>query len=172
MSSNCKARIFTDVDGVLADFRLQAKDWGYEKLLEQGKMCRDPELWKIINRDPYYFAASMNWEKHGEELYAKLISCRQPVIPITHYPSDEWMRGRILWIQCNLPWSEEPLLVPIGNSKATFCGGKSDILIDDMPASIEEWQLKGGTAVLWDSEKPEESFANLNLAFENLGVVK
>jgi 5'(3')-deoxyribonucleotidase len=172
MSLSHKTRIFIDIDGVLADFRSQAKYWGYEKRMENGKMCRDPELWKIINKDPYYFAASMDWEKYGEELYAKLICLFLPVIPITHYPSDEWMRGRILWLECNLPWSEKPILVPTGNSKATFCDGKSDILIDDMPANIEEWRLKGGTAVLWDSEKPEESFANLNLAFENLGVGK
>jgi hypothetical protein len=164
-------RLFVDIDGVLADFIAQAKSWGYEKPIGVGQQCKDPELWKIINRDAYYFAASMNWEEHGVKLYAKLASLPFPIIPITHCPSEEWAKGRRLWIDCNLPFAEKPLLIPSGDSKAAFCAGKNDLLIDDFASNVEEWRLKGGTAVLWNSDKPEESFADLDLALKNLGVV-
>jgi hypothetical protein len=164
-------RLFVDIDGVLADFIAQAKSWGYAKPIEIGQQCKDPELWKIIRKDAYYFAASMCWEKHGKELYVKLASLPLPIIPITHCPGEEWAKGRKFWIECNLPMCGNPLLVPSGDSKAVFCTSKNDLLIDDFAINVEEWRLKGGTAVLWNSDEPERSFGDLDLALKRLGVV-
>ena len=164
-------KIFLDIDGVMTFFLKQVENWGYKKLIKKGVRHSDPEMWKIINKDPYNFAASMPWENHGERLYMHLINLNLQVIPITHCPNEDWKLGRFFWIGKNMPWCEPPIFIPMNSSKALFCVGKTALLIDDMQVNVNDWRLAGGTAVLWDSAKPEESFASLNLALKDLGVL-
>jgi len=171
MCLNLDVKIFLDIDGVIADFCRQAKDHGYFKSIQKGVRHSDPEMWEIINKDPYSFASTMNWEEHGEELYMFLINFSLRVIPITHCPNASWKAGRFFWIGRNMPWCEPPIFVPMNDSKATFCLGKNALLIDDMQVNVDEWKMAGGTAVLWDSANPKESYAELYVALMDLGAL-
>jgi len=170
MCLNPDVEFYLDIDEVVTDFCKQAEIMGYKKPIEAGKFCNDPELWEIINKDALNFAATMPWKQKGKILYEILIRYNRPIIPITHCPSEEWKMGRLSWIEQNLTHSQTPIIVPSGSSKATFCKGENSVLIDDIVSNVEEWRVKGGTAILWDWKYPIGSHVLLDLALENLRV--
>ena len=144
--------IYCDLDQVLVDFLGKSKE-----LL--GHDFTDHRYWGkkgvdkreiISKKDPNFFR-NLDWMPDGKRLW-KFIENRQPTI-LSAYPS--WMktakRDKAIWSQKNLGVSGDKLKLVKREEKRKYAvskEGQPNILIDDHPKNIREWQAAGGVAIL------------------------
>lgn len=144
-------QIYCDMDEVLVAFLD-----GTEKIL--GKKYND-KSWKnsdekkaLLNKKAPNFFRDLNWRKDGKTLWkfinghgAKILSA----FPQTWMPSAKSDKSK--WIKKNLGISTSYVHLVARADKQKFAvneKGQPNILIDDHPKNIKEWQSKGGVGIV------------------------
>lgn len=150
MSLNSLPTIYSDMDGVLADFdRAARKALGHS---EHGHNINDDEYAKIGKLKGF-------WENippmRDFDIYWNFIKKFDPHI-LTAYPST-WddphaVQGKRSWNRKYTKVASEKLHIVSRKSKKLFAKdketGKPNILIDDYLKNVNEWREAGGIGIL------------------------
>ena len=164
-----KKKIYIDMDGVVADFetamrtnlsseakvtpdennRFSDQDW-QRILSENPRFYRDlPEMPKA--RDLMDLALRFR-DSLGYELQMLTAIPRNNDVPWCFWDKFQWMQQR---------WSDVPVhFGPYSDDKQHHCGS-SDILVDDRPSNCEQWQARGGRAILVRSGDYDQALTRL-----------
>jgi len=136
-------QIYLDLDGVLVDFEKQAVkiDKNALKLLKN----KPGLIWDKIKQKGIKFWSTMPWMSDGRKLW-KYFKRYNPIILSAHTKDVETSKqGKNVWVLKNL-----------GKIHRIFCwrsdkkmhAGENNILIDDKPQNIKEWEQAGGIGIL------------------------
>ena len=145
--------IYVDMDGVLADFDGQYREW-FDKD-PAGSSKDDPNIHKIVGTD---FFGTLNKlpeadkvidlaKQYGNGSYS---ICSSP-LRYDNKNSAEWKR---VWL--NKHYSNNPPQRTIFTGrKESFAvsNGQWNVLIDDKPRNIDAWNSRGGKGILYDAYK-------------------
>jgi 5'(3')-deoxyribonucleotidase len=153
-------RLFLDIDGLIANLikstckRLDIKypknqileyGWILPRLEESGrnishayKIWSKEEIWENCELYP--------WSKKIVSLVYKYDKKFRFLTKPTMSP--ECYSGKAKWIKKHFGRHLNKLIICNG-SKAILCRGLGDLLIDDCPKNIKEWQDAGGSTFYW-----------------------
>jgi hypothetical protein len=159
LEDNAKKRIYCDMDGVIVDFigafyeKTGANAEEFE--LKYGKDA----FWNLVESWGSEFWATLPWMKDGHELWA-YIEPHSPTI-LTASMRTYQRKGKFKWIVDELGLSKTPVTNPAewkGQSNIIFHKDKykfiiepGEILIDDTPEKINDWNKAGGVGILHKS---------------------
>jgi len=158
------AELYVDMDQVLVNFLAGAK-----KVL--GKDFTDKAYWmkpgsgdkkKMLTQKAPNLFRDLNWMPDGKELW-NFLKRHTPNILSAH--PTEWMpnakKDKATWLRKNARGTKDIHLVKREDKQkyAVSPTGQPNILIDDHPKNIKEWQAKGGIGILHKSAK--ETIAKL-----------
>jgi len=145
--------IYCDMDQVLANFL-----GGAEKVL--GKAYTDKSYWmrddtgdkkKLLQKEAPNFFKNLEWMSDGKKLW-NYIQSHEPRI-LSAFPS--WhknaKRDKSSWVNRHLGVSSDKVHLvkrPEKRRYAVSKKGQPNILIDDHPKNIKEWQAAGGIGIL------------------------
>lgn len=145
-------QVFSDMDGVLADFDGGYRDFSGIKI--RGFMKIDHSMWKELQREWPTFWVDLDYESHALDLW-RVISRYNPSL-LTAIP-DGWPSagvGKTLWAKQNLPkfgyHPAQRVYAVKRSEKKNFAkqsDGTPNILIDDMEKNIAEWESAGGIGI-------------------------
>lgn len=151
------ARIFFDMDGVLADFDRGIVELCHMRPLEQGHTTpeEDAALWDGVRQVPHFYGRLEPIEGSiamVQRVYAEigdrcqiLTGIPKPSKNIAHSAED-----KTAWIQRLVSDSMQVHTV-LRKEKRQYCTGPQDILVDDYDKNIREWEAAGGTGILFRS---------------------
>lgn len=139
-----QARLFLDLDGVMADF-----DAAFPSVfgLNHRDMA-DKEMWGHINGHPTFFL-DLPPCPGALEFYHD-IRHLQPVV-LTACNASNYVnvaRQKREWVRRHLGRDVTVLPVSGGVHKPLFMHARGDILIDDFRRNTEAWEMAGGRAIL------------------------
>lgn len=155
-------RIYFDLDGVLADFRR-----GIAVLAGTDEQ-HDDEMWEAVSKvDSFY--ARLDPLPGALEMFAEAQllfpgSCEilsAPPKPKRGVPDAE--KDKREWCERHLG-TGVPVNIAFSEDKHLYCGGASDVLVDDRESNIADWEAAGGTGILHIS--PEETLQELRRLLE------
>lgn len=151
-----KKRIYCDMDGVIVDFigEFQRKT-GQDPAIYEQKVGKEA-FWTLVESWGSDFWATLPWTKDGKELW-QYIAPHNPII-LTASMRTYQRKGKYKWIVDNLGLSKTPITNPSGwegqsniifhKEKYKFIIEPGEILIDDTPKKINEWNNAGGMGIL------------------------
>ena len=160
--------LFLDMDGVVADWMTgAAKVVGYE--MADPQAYYPPEDWAKVRENQRMFR-HLPKMKHADQMVDIARKFRDQcgwellfLTAVPHYNDIHWaFWDKVLWVQDYYP--DIPVhFGPYSGDKAKHCK-PGDILVDDRPSNIEEWNNAGGRGI-------EVKFGELNYiaAMEELG---
>ena len=149
-------KIYFDMDGVLADFDRGVRDMCHmEPQSQNGKRSKkiDDLMWEAMRKADHFYDRlellpgakelfTLLWEKYGDRVEI-----------LTGIPREE--RGIVTAAEDKRNWTARLLSDRVEvrtvcrKHKQEFCTGPETLLIDDRKKTIEEWQNRGGTAILY-----------------------
>src|SRR4051812_11117301 len=147
--------IYVDLDGVLAGFDEALGDFFHKNEKdEHGRTAIDPNDWRRLQRERPTFWADLPLEKYALDLW-RVVSRYAPnilsAIPI-QWPSADV--GKRIWVKRMLPkfgYSPQQQIHIVQRAEkvnfATQPDGTPNILIDDHPGTIADWNAKGGIGI-------------------------
>jgi 5'(3')-deoxyribonucleotidase len=146
-------QLYIDMDQVLVDFL-----GGAEKVL--GNSYANKTYWMddksgdkkelLTQKAPNLFR-DLGWMKDGKELW-RFVLPHSPKILSAH--PTEWMpnskKDKASWVQKNLKISDSDVHLVQRSMKRSYAttNGQPNVLIDDHPKNIKEWQRAGGIGIL------------------------
>lgn len=165
---NSEYKLYFDLDGVLVDF-----DNGYKK--SSGYNYNDLyNKYGHRNADVLYykwvidFWADLDWIHGGQELWntAKnlyeniyILSSAGLVSPIKFKLAE---MGKKKWVRKNMPeMPQENVFIVNGKRFKQTYADKRSILVDDMPITIQQWNMKGGYGILHKSSHYKNTIEDL-----------
>ena len=158
-------KIFFDLDGVLADFDRGVCELAHTSPLDQSSedFKKEDLMWAEISRvDRFYF--NLSPMPGALEMFSKIYADYGDRVEIlSGIPKPR--RGIVTAAPDKAAWSHlylSPFIkvnIVYKEQKKNFCTGKDCILIDDLNANIEMWQISGGTGILHVS--PEKTLEEL-----------
>ena len=140
-------KIYCDMDGVLCDFNRRFEQFGGINPNEYESKNGIKMFWKIIDSVGEQFWSQMPWTPDGKQLWTYI----SKYIPtLLSAPSENFSSryGKKLWVEENLPGTK--LILAKRTNKQDY-SGKNQILIDDLPKNINEWNSKGGIGIFHTS---------------------
>ena len=167
------AKIYLDMDGVLANFDKGVKDLCHMNPASQNPekdKKKDDEMWDRIREvgrfydklEPMPGAEEMFrriWAKYGKNGCEILTGVPKPKrnIPTAGDDKISWMKRLFSEeITVNIVYRED---------KPNYCKGKDCVLIDDLEGNIRDWEAMGGTGIR--HKNAEETLKEL----ERLGLL-
>lgn len=166
-------QLFLDLDGVLADFDSTLLDCGLTRQeielnrsspwYDYSKMTN--EQIEVDNKIRYQMAKPGFWREiypmpDAKELWSFCLS-HDPII-LTARPrltgkDKKIIREKREWVEDNLgPIRDDQFICCLRSEKKNFIGHTlhpNQILVDDLPANIEEWTECGGIGIIHKSSK-------------------
>lgn len=144
-----QAKIFLDMDGVLADFikgvaDTTGEDFTSPDLNKKGKGKIKAEIEKSSR-----FWHELDWMPGGQQLY-RYVKSSQPHILSAYANWDKNCKdGKNFWIKKNLmiPKQRINLVKREDKQKYAVQDGVANILIDDYIKNIREWEKAGGIGI-------------------------
>lgn len=146
-----KRIVYVDMDGVLADF-----DRGFQEISGLSHdAVSDEELWAAIEAyGKVKFFSGLPWMDGGKELWnfvtqnflhIKILSA----LGKSDKTNKQSTQGKTAWLRHHLPnlHSDDIILVENKHRKRHY-SKPGDIIIDDTPVVIQEWDKKGGIGIL------------------------
>lgn len=141
------------MDGVLADFDRGIEELCHMKRIKQGEKNADV-IWDAVSRvDKFYdklepIAGAVEmfhkiYEKYGSR--CEILSA----VPKPHRNIHSAREDKYNWVRRILSDTVTVNLVYRAEKKE-YVKGKNYILIDDYEKNIHEWELTGGTGILFD----------------------
>jgi 5'(3')-deoxyribonucleotidase len=159
-----QATIYCDLDGVLADFLAAAS-----KALGRKITPKTPKLnnadWRQIRATEGYWE-HLKFFASGRKLWSYIRKYQQVILSALPVSNTEWsIKGKRAWVSSNLPSvSGSRLLLVQRKEKQKYAknaSGRPNILIDDHPKNIREWEAAGGTGILHKSGAVDKTLAKL-----------
>lgn len=166
------AKIYFDMDGVLADFEGYVRDHGIPYFPQANYLsAQDETMWDAIKQVPHFylqlepidgaidlFMSVKNQKEHRSEILS--------AIPKPKWGLENTKEDKLEWVSQHLGDDVKANIV-YREEKQEYCTGKDCILIDDLPKNIEEWELKGGTGILFKDVESTRKELNEVLAMFN-----
>ena len=150
-----QARVFFDMDGVLADF-----DRGVTELCHMTPASQNPghddayddEMWRRISRIEHYYdrlELMPGAKEMFDTVYAKYgKNCEILTgIPRPHRGILTAGEDKIAWVR-RLLSDKIKVNIVYRAEKPQFCTGPHCILIDDLQKNIDEWKATGGSGIV------------------------
>lgn len=138
--------IYCDMDGVLVDF-----ERGYKELT--GYYTKNhpdnSKFWEPIDKEGPSYWANLHWMPDGQQLW-RYIKKYKPNILSSPSRSQTSRVGKEAWVKMHIPNQYKKLLLYPRHEKQLFAR-ENNILIDDLPNTIQEWNDKGGIGILHKS---------------------
>ena len=141
--------IYCDMDGVLTNFDKQFKELsgGIAPKDYEDKYGKDA-FWSLISEGGVGYWVGMPWMPNGKQLW-EYISKYNPIILSAPSRENESRLGKRLWVRNNL--KPKPKLILASAANKPNYSTRNKILIDDRPDTIDNWNAKGGTGILFKS---------------------
>lgn len=148
-------KIFFDIDGVLADFNKGVFDLCGITVPDQqsADKAADNAMWNAI-RDTKHFYDRLEPVSGMPELFMELFQKYGKDCQILTAISKE-KRGIVTAEEDKRSWvkrvlgPEVTVNVVLREEKKNYCKGRDSVLIDDLAPNIKEWELFGGTGILF-----------------------
>lgn len=146
--------IYCDMDGVLANFKGH-----YQELFGKNPdTTPDPELWNDINtHGKAKFFEELPWMPGGQELWKFMTDNFMRVKILTALGKTDKVdkqgsRGKRAWLAHHIPnLMDKDIKMVINKHQKQWYSRPGDIIIDDTPLVIDEWNAKGGTGILYQN---------------------
>ena len=141
--------IYCDMDGVLSNFDSRFEQFSDNiPPKEYENSFGSKNFWDLIDKKVgIKFWAGMEWMSDGKTLW-DYISKHNPIILSAPSARPESKIGKRIWMKRNLPGAK--LILAKRENKQNYAD-KSNILIDDRPDNIAEWESNGGIGILHTS---------------------
>lgn len=149
-------QLFSDIDGVLADFLKGFREFFTEKYGEKGWLEINKEDWLLLKKEWPTFWADLEYEQYALDLW-RVISPYRPSLLTAAPPS--WPSagvGKTIWAKRMLPkfgyHPSQQVHTVMRADKKNFAkqpDGTPNILIDDMAKNIQEWSAAGGLGIVY-----------------------
>ena len=150
------AKIYLDMDGVLANFDKGVKDLCHMNPASQNPekdKKKDDEMWDRI-REVGRFYDKLEPMPGAVEMFRKVYDLFGAKCEIlTGIPKPE--RGIVTSAEDKVAWTRRILSDKVKvntvarKDKKLFCTGPDSILVDDLEKNITEWKAAGGTGILF-----------------------
>ena len=150
------AKIYFDMDGVLADFDRGLIELCGLNLVPQGEGRTDEEdalMWEKV-REAGHFYDKLKPMPGAVEMFKKVYEKYGDRCEIlTGIPRPE--RGIVTSADDKINWTRRILSDKVKvntvarKDKRLFCAGPDCILVDDLEKNIREWEAEGGTGILF-----------------------
>ena len=136
--------IYCDLDQVLVAFIK-----GAEKAIGGDFATSDKdERWKAINQTKGFWA-NLDWMPGAKRLY-QFIEKYDPYVLSAYSGRDPSSKnGKMKWLAKNTNFKRKDIHLVLRSEKQNYAvsDGKPNVLIDDHPKNIREWEAKGGIGV-------------------------
>ena len=136
--------IYCDMDMVICDFI-----GGYEKLTGKEFAKTDKkERWSEITAKKDFWA-TLDWMPGSERMWKLINKYNANILSAYSKRDSNSQKGKRTWISKNLRLNGKIHLVQREDKqKFATTNDKPNILIDDYPKNIKEWEAKGGIGIL------------------------
>jgi 5'(3')-deoxyribonucleotidase len=143
--------IYCDMDGVLVDFDKGFKTLsGYEPKFYEDKFGTE-KFWQLINDGGVEWWENLEWMSDGRELWS-YIKKYNPFILTAPSREPESKTGKKSWVKNHIKDKWDALIFSPAYLKCEYAS-KYNILIDDKPSTIMNWERVGGIGILHTSAK-------------------
>lgn len=150
--------IYSDMDGVIANFEKGFHDLTGMSCSDFTKKYGDDEFWKKIDEKGIHFWASLKPMPNKDEYWSFLNSLNIPVSLLTAPSKQEDSRiGKLVWVKRNLNPLPVKTIFRFSKYKQEQLNKypqeerKYKILIDDRGDIIKRWEDNGGTSITFVS---------------------
>lgn len=152
--------VYVDMDGVLANFHGYFKHlFGWD--LPKGDDKRpelDKQMWDSINQyGKAKFFEELPWVPDSKYMWSfitdnfvnvKILSA----LGKTDLEDGLTKQGKLVWLRHHLPkLKDEDILLVVNKHQKKRYSRPGDIIIDDTPLVIDEWNAKGGHGIFFKS---------------------
>ena len=154
-------QIYLDMDGLLVDYegglKNTAKELGVSE--DDGKA-----IWNKINSNPEEWWSNLKTIPEGMKIF-NAIKDKEPSVLSAAGTNERTKQGKLEWLKKNglTPYLKEIIFVNNKSAKKKYAKG-GDILIDDRPDNVADWEMEGGTSYLFQN--------NANQIIKQLGMLK
>jgi hypothetical protein len=139
--------IYCDMDGVIADFDKRFEQFFKMSPREYESKFGKEQFWEGIAKEGVKFWVGIPWMPQGKQLW-DYIKQYNPTLLSAPSRENESRLGKRLWVKNNIPGTK--LILASRETKQNY-SKPNKILIDDRPDTIEEWNARGGTGILFIS---------------------
>lgn len=144
--------VYVDMDGVLADFKGHFKHLFDKDVSSIG----DPEIWGFIEKyGKAKFFEELPWTSGGRELWNFVTKNFMNVKILTALGksdkiSNQTRQGKKSWLSHHIPnLSDSDINMVQNKHQKKWYSRPGDIIIDDTPIVIDEWNKKDGIGILY-----------------------
>ncbi len=154
-------QIYLDMDGLVVDYNAGLEDTAKELgvSIDDGKA-----IWNKINSNPVEWWSNLKPIPEGMKIF-NAIKDKEPSILSAAGTNELTKQGKLEWLRKNglSPYLKEIIFVNNKSAKKKYAKG-GNILIDDRPDNVAEWEMEGGTSFLFQN--------NANQIIKQLGMLK
>ena len=140
--------IYCDMDQVLVNLMKGAeKVLGYP--LDQYKTPEQKQdRWKRINAVKGFWE-NLEWMPNAKKLYQSITRYDAKVLSAYTNKDPNSKIGKMKWLSKNTNFKRKDIHLVLRSQKQNYAvsDGKPNVLIDDHPKNIKEWESKGGIGV-------------------------
>ena len=140
--------IYCDMDQVLVNlFKGAEKVLGYP--LDQYKTPEQKQdRWKRINAVKGFWE-NLEWMPNAKKLYQSITRYDAKVLSAYTNKDPNSKIGKMKWLSKNTNFKRKDIHLVLRSQKQNYAvsDGKPNVLIDDHPKNIREWESKGGIGV-------------------------
>ena len=153
--------IYVDMDGVLCDFVRQVEKVHGFKINNWSRM-QPADRWVKI-REYGKFWSDMPWYPGSKQMWSYIqkhdVKILSAFVRETHDPNCK--KGKLAWIQKNLGLPSSKIHLVKRHQKQDFArnGKKQNVLIDDFPKNIKQFNDRGGIGIRFKS--PQQVISDL-----------
>jgi hypothetical protein len=154
-------QIYLDMDGLVADYNAGLEDTAKELgvSIDDGKA-----IWNKINSNPVEWWSNLKPIPEGMKIF-NAVKDKEPSILSAAGTNELTKQGKLEWLRKNglAPYLKEIVFVNNKSAKKKYAK-EGNILIDDRPDNVAEWETAGGTSFLFQN--------NANQIIKQLGMLK
>jgi len=140
--------IYCDMDQVLVNlFKGAEKVLGYP--LDQYKTPEQKQdRWKRINAVKGFWE-NLEWMPNAKKLYQSITRYDAKVLSAYTNKDPNSKIGKMKWLSKNTNFKRKDIHLVLRSQKQNYAvsDGKPNVLIDDHPKNIREWESKGGIGI-------------------------
>ena len=140
--------IYCDMDQVLVNlFKGAEKVLGYP--LDSYKTPEQKEdRWKKINAVKNFWE-NLEWMPNAKKLYQSITRYDAKVLSAYTNKDPNSRIGKMKWLSKNTNFKRKDIHLVLRSQKQNYAinDGKPNVLIDDHPKNIREWESKGGIGI-------------------------
>ena len=153
--------VYVDMDGVLANFHGYFKHlfgWDLPKGDSDKKPELDKQMWDSINKyGKAKFFEELPWIDGSKAMWSFITDNFVNVkicsaLGKTDLEDGLTKKGKLVWLKHHLPdLKDADIILVVNKHQKKRYSRPGDIIIDDTPLVIEEWDSKGGHGILFKS---------------------